>query len=129
MTTLNPPADIRGDIGSSHTKVSKELVARRARWINSLPDHVTPRQIARALGVSQEVVVNAAPGRYTQSPSAIMPTTAHVTMPELPGVEVTRDRPETDPRAGIITPKQRSLTIEERIEVIRRMWIMARFTA
>lgn len=129
MTTLNPPADICGNIGASPTKESKALVAKRARWINRLPDHVTTRRIARALGVSQEVVVNAAPGRYTQSPGAVMPTTAHVTMPELPGINVTRDRPETDPRAGIVTPMRKPLTIEERIEVIRQMCIKSRAVA
>lgn len=129
MTHLNPPADICGDIGSSPTKASKALVAKRARWINSLPDHFTARQIANALGVSREVVVKAAPGRYTQSPGAVMPTTAHVTMPELPGINVTRDRPETDPRASIVTPVRKQLTIEERIEVIRLMWIKSRGAA
>ena len=104
MTKLNPPADICGDISSSHTKASKALVARRARWINSLPDNVTARQIANALGVSRKVVVNSTPWRYANIPAAVMPTSVHVTVPELPGVEVTRDRPETDPRAGIVTP-------------------------
>ena len=126
---LSPPADICGNIGASPTKESKALVAKRARWINSLPDHVTPRRIARALGVSQGVVIAAAPGRYTQAPGAVMPTTAHVTMPELPGINVTRDRPETDPRASIVTPARKTLTIEERIEVIRQMWIKARAAA
>lgn len=129
MTTLNPPADICGDIGSSPTKENRARLVDRARWINSLPGHVTPRQIANALGVSADVVFDAAPGRYTQIPAAVLPTTAHVTMPELPGVEVTRDRPETDPRAGIITPPCKSLTIEERIEVIRQMWINTRAAA
>ena len=50
-----------------------------------------------------------------------------VSLPELPGIEVTRDRPETAPHAGIVTTKQKSkqksLSIEERIEVIRQMWI------
>ena len=126
---LSPPADICGDIGSSHTKESKVLVAKRARWINSLPDHFTSRQIANALGVSREVVVNAAPGRYTQSPAAVMPESVHVALPELPGVDITRDRPETAPRAGIVTPKRKSLTIEERIEVIRQMWMNVRTAA
>lgn len=46
-----------------------------------------------------------------------------VSLPELPGIDVTRDRPETAPRAGIVTPKKKSLSIEERIEAIRQMWI------
>ena len=129
MTQLNPPADICGDIGSSHTKESKALVAKRARWINSLPDHVTRQQIAIALGVTREVVSSAVPGRYTHTPDAVMPSAANVTMPELPGINVTRDRPETDPRRGIVTPQRKSLTIEERIEVIRQMWINTRAAA
>ncbi len=52
-----------------------------------------------------------------------------MTMPELPGVDITRDRPETAPRAGIITPERKLLPIEERIEVIRQMWIKARAAA
>lgn len=126
MTELNPPADICGNIGASQTKESRALVARRARWINSLPDHISPRQIARALGVSPWVVIAAAPGRYAYVPAAVMPTTVHVTMPELPGIEVKRDRPETDPRAGIVSPSRRHMTIEQRIEVIRQMWIRTR---
>ena len=130
MTELDPPpADICGNIGASQTKESRALVAKRAKWINSLPDHVSPRQIARVLGVSVEVVVAAAPGRYANIPAAVMPTTVHVTMPELPGINVTRDRPETDPRAGIVSPSRRQLTIDERIEAIRRMWIKTRATA
>ena len=129
MTTLNPPADICGDIGSARTKRNKSLSAKRASWINSLPDHITPRQVANALGVSRWVVSSAAPGRYAQTPAAFLPTIAHVTVPELPGVDVTRDRPETDPRAGIVTPARKPLTIEERIEVIRQMWIKTRDAA
>ena len=129
MTTLNPPADICGNIGASPSKESKALVAKRARWINSLPDHVTRQQIAIALGVTREVVSSAVPGRYTHTPGAVMSTTAHVTMPPLPGINVTRDRPETDPRASIVTPVRKPLTIEQRIEVIRQMWIKARIAA
>ena len=129
MTTLNPPADICGNIGASQTKESRALVSKRAKWINSLPDHISPRQIARVLGISPWVVVAAAPGRYANIPAAVMPTTVHVTMPELPGINVTRDRPETDPRATIVTPVRKPLTIEQRIEVIRQIWIRTRTVA
>ena len=57
------------------------------------------------------------------------PTTAPVSLPAVPGVEITRARPETDPRAGIVTPARKHLTVEERIEVIRQMWINTRAAA
>ena len=125
MTQLSPPAHI---CGINLTRAARN---DRDRWVASLPHNMKPERIGALLGISRNAVVRAYPGRATPKiPVAIMPpSTADVSLPTVPGVEVTRARPETDPRAGIVTPKQKPLSIEERIEVIRQMCIKARAAA
>lgn len=125
MTTLNPPADI---CGINLTRAARN---DRDRWVASLPSNMKPERIGALLGISRNAVVRAYPLRAAPKvPVAILPpATADVSLPPVPGVEITSARPETDPRAGIVTPARKSLTIEERIEVIRQMWIKARAEA
>lgn len=125
MTTLNPPAHI---VGINLTRAARN---DRDRWVASLPPHVSTARLAALLGISHRSVTKAYPLRSIGNiPAAILPpTTAAVSLPQVPGVEVTRARPETDPRAGIVSPARKPLTIEERIEVIRQMWIETRAAA
>lgn len=116
--TLNPPADICGDLGASGFRHNRALRAKRSEWINSLPDSFTARQIANALGVTPGVVHNAAPSRAGIVPQAVAPTSVHVTMPAVPGITISKDRPETAPRAGIISPP-RATSVEDVIAIIR----------
>lgn len=83
------------------------------------------------LGLSRPWVFRLYPHlAMVRAPESITPpTAARVSLPAVPLVEVTRDRPETEPRADIITPARKPLSIEERIEVIRKMWIKTRATA
>ena len=134
MNALNPPAEICGDIGRIPTRENMALVAARARWINSLPVHVTSRQIAQALCVSRDVVMQAAPGRYSRTPGAFIPATANVSLPELPGVNVTRNRPETDPRPETAHPRdirgrRNGVTPEGFIALLRAECLRARAEA
>lgn len=123
--TLTPPSHVCG------INLTRAARADRDRWVASLPSSMKPERIGALLGISRNAVVRAYPLRAAPKiPVAIMPpATADVSLPQVPGVEVTRDRPETNPRAGIMSPKRKSLTIEERIEVIRQMWINTRAAA
>lgn len=121
--TLTPPAHICGQ------NLTRGARAERHRWINSLPETFSARQVANALGITSDVVRFAAPGRFTRIPQAVAPTSRHVSLPPVPGIEITRARPETSPRAGIVSPERKLLSIEERIEVIRQMWIKTRVAA
>lgn len=125
MTDLTPPPHI---CGINLTRAARN---DRDRWVASLPPHVSTARLAALLGISQRSVTKAYPLRAApKAPVAILPpTTAAVSLPQVPGVEITRARPETDPRAGIVSPARKSLTIEERIEVIRQMWIETRAAA
>lgn len=122
MTTLTPPAHI---CGPNLTRAARH---DRDRWVASLPSSMKPERIGALLGLSRNAVVRAYPLRAAPKvPVAILPpATTAVSLPQVPGVEVTRDRPETNPRAGIVSPARKPLTIEERIEVIRQMWINTR---
>lgn len=53
------------------------------------------------------------------------PRSIEVSLPVIPGVDITQDRPETAPRCRIVTP-QNKLTSGEFVETIRREWIKAR---
>lgn len=119
MSALSPPADICGDLGASGFRHNRALRAKRSAWINSLPETFTVRQIASALGVSQGTVRNTAPGRFVRPPERIVATSAHVTMPAVPGITISKERPETAPRAGIVSPPRITATIKERIAIIR----------
>ena len=125
VTDINPPAHICG------INLTRAARADRDRWVASLPSNMKPERIGAFLGISRNAVVRAYPLRAAPKvPVAILPpTTAPVSLPLVPGVEITPARPETDPRAGIVTPARKSLTIEERIEVIRQMWINTRAAA
>lgn len=125
MTTLNPPAHI---VGINLTRAARN---DRDRWVASLPSNMKPERIGALLGISRNAVVRAYPLRAAPKvPVAILPpATADVSLPPVPGVEVTRARPETDPRAGIVSPARKPMSIEERIEVIRQMWISTRAAA
>lgn len=125
MTDINPPAHI---CGINLTRAARN---DRDRWVASLPPHVSTARLAALLGISQRSVLKSYPLRSIgKVPAAVMPpTAAPVSLPQVPGVEITRARPETDPRAGIVSPARKSLTIEERIEVIRQMWINTRAAA
>lgn len=120
--THTPPAHI---CGINLTRAARN---DRDRWVASLPSNMKPERIGALLGISRNAVVRAYPLRAAPKiPVAILPpATTDVSLPAVPGVEVTRARPETDPRAGIVSPARKPLTIEERIEVIRQMWIKAR---
>ena len=123
--SVTPPPHI---VGINLTRAARN---DRDRWVASLPSSMKPERIGALLGISMNAVVRAYPLRAAPKiPVAILPpTTAAVSLPQVPGVEVTRDRSETNPRAGIVTPARKSLTIEERIEVIRQMWISTRVAA
>lgn len=123
--TITPPAHICG------INLTRDARHDRDRWVASLPISMKPERIGALLGISRNAVVRAYPLRAAPKiPVAILPpTTAAVSLPQVPGVEVTRDRPETNPRAGIVSPARKSLTIEERIEVIRQVWINTRAAA
>ena len=124
-TIHTPPAHICG------INLTRAARSDRDRWVASLPSNMKPERIGALLGISRNAVVRAYPLRAAPKiPVAILPpATTDVSLPQVPGVEVTRDRPETDPRAGIVTPARKSLTIEERIEVIRQMLISTRSAA
>lgn len=123
--SVTPPAHI---CGINLTRAARH---DRDRWVASLPSNMKPERIGALLGISRNAVVRAYPLRTAPKiPVAILPpATADVSLPSVPGVEVTRDRPETNPRAGIVTPRRVQLSIEERIEVIRQMWINMRAAA
>lgn len=123
--TIAPPAHICG------INLTRAARADRDRWVASLPSNMKPERIGALLGISRNAVVRAYPLRAVpKTPVAILPpATTDVSLPSVPGVEVTRDRPETNPRAGIVSPARKPLTIEERIEVIRQMWIKTRVAA
>lgn len=122
--SVTPPPHI---VGINLTRAARN---DRDRWVASLPPHVSTARLAALLGISQRSVTKAYPLRSSgKIPAAVMPPTADVSLPSVPGVEITRARPETDPRAGIVTPARKHLTIEERIEVIRQMCIKARAAA
>ena len=124
--TLTPPSHIRG------INLTRAARNDRDRWVASLPSNMKPERIGALLGISRNAVVRAYPLRAAPKvPVAILPpaTTAAVSLPSVPGVEVTRARPETDPRAGIVSPERKPLSVEERIEVIRQMWISTRSAA
>lgn len=125
MTKLNPPSHICGH------RVSGTDRSDRDRWVASLPLGMSADRVGTMLGLSRQWVIRLYPHlAMSRAPETITPpTAARVSLPVVPSVYVTRDRPETDPRAGIITPRQKSLSIEERIEVIRQMWIKARAAA
>lgn len=99
---LNPPPHICG------INLPAAARADRDRWVASLPPHVSTARLAAMLGISQRSVLKHYPLRSTgKVPAAVMPPTAvPVSLPQVPGVEVTRDRPETNPRAGIVSLKR-----------------------
>ena len=123
--SVTPPPHI---VGINLTRAARN---DRDRCVASLPSNMKPERIGALLGISRNAVVRAYPLRAAPKvPVAILPpTTAPVSLPQVHGVEVTRDRPGTNPRAGIVSPARKSLTIEERIEVIRQMWIKSRAAA
>ena len=125
MPHITPPPHV---VGINLTRAARD---DRDRWVASLPRDMSTARIAALLGISQRSVTKAYPLRSGgKIPAAVMPpTTAPVSLPAVPGVEITRARPETDPRAGIVSPARKPLTIEERIEVIRQMCIKARAAA
>lgn len=94
---LVPPSHICGP------KLTRAARAERHRWINSLPETFSARQVANALGITSDVVRFAAPGRFTRIPQAVAPTSRHVSLPPVPVIEITSARPETAPRAGIVS--------------------------
>lgn len=99
---MNPPAHI---CGINLTRATRN---DRDRWVASLPSNMKPERIGALLGISRNAVVRAYPLRAAPKvPVAILPpTTAAVSLPPVPGIEITSARPETDPRAGIVTPKR-----------------------
>lgn len=99
---LVPPSHI---CGINLTRAARN---DRDRWVASLPSNMKPERIGALLGISRNAVVRAYPLRAAPKiPVAILPpaTTAAVSLPQVPGVEIIRARPETDPRAGIVSPK------------------------
>ena len=121
---MNPPAHICGP------KLTRAARDERDRWIAAAPRHLSNARIAALLGISPAAVLHACPDRAGKIPVRVMPPqAAAVSLPPVPGIEITSARPETNPRAGIVTPARKSLTIEERIEVIRQMWISTRAAA
>lgn len=123
--TLTPPAHI---CGINLTRAARD---DRDRWVASLPSNMKPERIGALLGISRNAVVRAYPLRAAPKiPVAILPpATTDVSLPPVPGIEITSARPETDPRAGVVSPARKYLTVEERIEVIRQMWIETRAAA
>ena len=121
---MNPPAHICGP------KLTRAARDERDRWIAAAPRHLSNARIAALLGISPAAVLHACPDRAGKIPVRVMPPqAAAVSLPPVPGIEITRARPETDPRAGIVSPARKHLTVEERIEVIRQVWIETRAAA
>lgn len=123
--SVTPPPHICG------INLTRAARADRDRWVASLPSSMKPERIGALLGISRNAVVRAYPLRAAPKiPVAILPpATADVSLPPVPGIEITSARPETAPRAGIVSPARKPLTVEERIEVIRQMCIKARAAA
>lgn len=100
---MTPPLHI---CGPNLTRAARD---ERARWIAAAPQHLSPARLAALLGISPQVVLYACPDRAGKIPERILPPTAAVvSLPTVPGVEIASARPETDPRAGIVSPKQDS---------------------
>ena len=51
-----------------------------------------------------------------------------VSLPDVPGIDITHERPETAPRCRVVTPRDR-VTPEDFVEIVRREWIKSRGAA
>ena len=51
-----------------------------------------------------------------------------VSLPVVPGIDITPERPETAPRCGVVTPRDR-VTPEDFVEIVRREWFKSRSAA
>ena len=97
---MNPPAHICGP------KLTRAARDERDRWIAAAPRHLSNARIAALLGISPAAVLHACPDRAGKIPVRVMPPqAAAVSLPPVPGIEITSARPETDPRAGIVSPE------------------------
>ena len=97
---MNPPAHI---CGPHLTRVARD---ERDRWIAAAPRHLSNARIAALLGISPAAVLHACPDRAGKIPVRVMPPQATaVSLPPVPGIEIASARPETDTRAGIVSPK------------------------
>ena len=117
---LKAPEHIRGPLPQDAK--GRRLAAERAAWIYGLPRSYSNRQIARALGVSQSVVCDAVPERRTRFDAGDV----HISLPPVPGVVVTPDRPETAARTGIKRMPPPRVTVSDVVEIIRQEWIRTR---
>ena len=98
---MTPPAHI---CGPHLTRAARD---ERYRWIAAAPRHLSNVRIASLLGISVGAVLHACPDRAGKIPMRVLPPTAAVvSLPPVPGVEIASARPETSPRAGIVSPKQ-----------------------
>lgn len=105
---MTPPAHI---CGPNLTRAARD---ERDRWIAAAPRHLSNARIAALLGISPAAVLHACPDRSGKIPVRVMPpTTAAVSLPPVPGIEITTARPETDPRAGIVSPEPDNKTIAD----------------
>ena len=95
---LAPPSHICGP------KLTRAARDERDRWIAAAPRHLSNARIAALLGISPAAVLHACPDRAGKIPVRVMPPqAAAVSLPPVPGIEITSARPETDPRAGIVS--------------------------
>ena len=117
---LKAPEHFRGPLAQDAN--GRRLAAERAAWIYGLPRSYSNRQIARALGVGTSVVQLAVPERRTGNDIFDV----HITLPEVPGVVVTPDRPETAARTGIKRMPPPRVTVSDVVEIIRQEWIRTR---
>lgn len=98
---LTPPAHI---CGPHLTRAARD---ERYRWIAAAPQHLSVARLAALLGITTGAVRHACPDRAGKIPVRVLPPTAAVvSLPPVPGVEIASARPETSPRAGIVSPKQ-----------------------
>ena len=51
-----------------------------------------------------------------------------VSLPDVPGIDITQERPETEPHCRIVTPQDR-VTPDDFVEIVRREWIKSRIVA
>lgn len=95
---MTPPAHI---CGPNLTRAARD---ERARWIAAAPRQLSNARIAALLGISPAAVLHACPDRAGKIPVRVMPPqAAAVSLPPVPGIEITSARPETAPRAGIVS--------------------------
>lgn len=113
---LDPPAHICGPLTSGNRKACSD----RRKWINSVPQSYTARQVARALGITAEQLTHLVPGRFTIAARAEMGI-SDVSLPPLP-FEIERcDRSHTAPRSGIISVERPTRRARAAIAAIREM--------